>query len=141
MSKKNYNMAEKRFERARDEYISALKALGEEEEVKMALERCPEVDLRRVTQYAAYYQGARKAFMMMNANDPINGGRFGKNMSEDKIYRSAIYRLVTQDIRYTEMFMAGQEIGFCNHQRDKKGKLVYCDACFLGDFTVEEKKE
>ena len=50
---------------------------------------------------------------------------------EGKIYTEAIFRLALSNPDNTEKFMAGCEIGYRNHERDKKGKLIKAEAYFL----------
>lgn len=136
MSKKTYNQAVKRYERARKEYMEACDALRHEEELKAAMEWQPKINLFNVNQYSAYYQGARKAFMMM---DEYFTDGFGKSASENKVYRKAVLDLITDDIRYTEMYMSGQDVMFRNHERDKKGKLTKCEAYFYERLEIRRE--
>jgi hypothetical protein len=139
MSVKTYKAAKKRLERARKEFAEALKAMEYEEELWMALQQQPKVNLRNVQYYSAYYQGARKAFMVMSEPDSSYRMRMGKSKQEDEIYRRAMYSLITEDIRHTEMFLSGQPIGFCNHKQNDKGKLVDVDAYFYEECTIRRK--
>jgi hypothetical protein len=91
--------------------------------------------------YSAYYNGARKAFLMMSEKDSFIHQDYGKTKSETEVYRKAIFDLITEDIRKTEIFVSGANIGFCNHQRDKKGKLTKCDAYFFEEYTLRKKIE
>ena len=61
MSKKTNERALKRLERAKEEYADALRKFQTEEEIRLALEIEPMVDLRRIQIYSAYYNGMRKA--------------------------------------------------------------------------------
>lgn len=139
MSVKTYKAAKKRLERARKEFAEALKAMEYEEELRMALQQKPEVNLRKVQYYSAYYQGARKVFIVMSEPDSPYRMQFGKSKQEDGIYRRAMYSLITEDIRHTEMFLSGQPIVFCNHKQNNKGKLVDVDAYFYEECTIRRK--
>ena len=141
MSKKTNERALKRLERAKAEYMDALRAFRTEEEIRLALASEPVVDLRRVQIYSAYYNGARKAFLMMAGEGSVLRQIYGRNKAESDIYRKAIFDLITEDLRKTELFMSGADIGFCNHEKDKKGKLKKCDAYFFEEYTLRKKIE
>ena len=141
MSKKTNERALKRLERAKAEYMDALREFKMEEEIRLALASEPVVDLRRVQIYSAYYNGVRKAFMMMADEGSFLKQSYGKSNAEHDVYRKAIFDLITDDIRKTELFMSGADIGFCNHERDKKGKLKKCDAYFFEEYTLRKKIE
>lgn len=127
------------MERARVAFINELVAAGTEEEIAHAIELQPTVNLRNVSYYAAFYQGARHAFMLMGDKDSAYNMTMGKNKSEDAVYRKALYDLITENIRYTEMFMSGHSIRFFNCERDKKGKLTKCEACFVEEWVIQRK--
>lgn len=50
---------------------------------------------------------------------------------DSKVYHEAIVRLILSSLDNTQKFMMRKQIGYMNHQRDKKGKLVRCDAYFI----------
>lgn len=141
MSKKTEKQALKRLERAKEEYADALREFQTEEEIRLALASEPVVDLRRVQIYSAYYNGMRKAFLMMAGEDSVLRQRYGRNKAESDIYRKAIFDLITENIRKTELFVSGADIGFCNHVKDKKGKLKKCEAYFFEEYTLRKKIE
>ena len=49
---------------------------------------------------------------------------------EGKIYTEAIFALALSSPDNTDRYMAGCEIGYRNHERDKKGKLIKVEAYF-----------
>ena len=51
--------------------------------------------------------------------------------SEDRVYTKAIVNLLASDLRNVQEYLIGTNIGFRNHVRDKKGKLVSCEAYFV----------
>lgn len=55
----------------------------------------------------------------------------GVKRSEDRVYTKAIVNLLISDLRNVQEYFIGTNIGFRNHVRDKKGKLVSCEAYFL----------
>ena len=75
-------------------------------------------------------QGAREMLIKLYENDnmilPI-----GVNRSEDMVYTKAIVNLLIRDLRNVQEYLIGTNIGFRNHVRDKKGKLLNCEAYFV----------
>ena len=55
----------------------------------------------------------------------------GVKRSEDRVYTKAIVDLLASDLRYVQEYLLGTNIGFRNHARDKKGKLMSCEAYFV----------
>lgn len=55
----------------------------------------------------------------------------GVKRSEEKVYTKAIVNLLTSDLRHIQEYLLGTNIGFRNHVRDKKGKLISCEAYFV----------
>ena len=51
--------------------------------------------------------------------------------SEDRVYTKAIVNLLASDLRNVQEYLIGTNIGFRNHVRDKKGKLMSCEAYFV----------
>lgn len=141
MSKKTNKAALRRLERAKAEYMDAMKAFQTEEEIRLALQQEVVVNLRNVQMYSAYYNGVRRAFAMMADPDSFIYRHYGKRKDEDDVYKKAIFDLITEDIRKTEMFMSGADIRFCNHEIDKKGKLTKCDAYFYEEYIIRKKIE
>ena len=50
---------------------------------------------------------------------------------EERIYLEAEYDLIMSDLKNTDKWIQGYYIGYRNHQRDKKGKLVAVEAYFI----------
>lgn len=75
-------------------------------------------------------QGAREMLIKLYENDnmilPL-----GVKRSEDRVYTKAIVNLLSSDLRYVNEYLLGTNMGFRNHIRDKKGKLVSCEAYFV----------
>lgn len=141
MSKKTNEAALKRLTRAKAEYENAMRSFKTEEEIRVALDSVTLVDLRNVQIYSAYYNGARKVFEMMADEGSFIHQSYGKSSAENKVYRKAIFDLLMEDIRKTELYMSGADIAFCNHVRDKKGKLTKCDAYFYDEYLMRKKIE
>ena len=55
----------------------------------------------------------------------------GVKRSEDMVYTKAIVNLLASDLKNIQEYLLGTNIGFRNHVRDKKGKLVSCEAYFM----------
>ena len=55
----------------------------------------------------------------------------GVKRSEDMVYTKAIVNLLESDLRNVQEYLLGTNIGFRNHVRDKKGKLISCEAYFI----------
>ena len=75
-------------------------------------------------------QGAREMLIKLYENDnmilPI-----GVKRSEDRVYTKAIVNLLAIDLSNIQEYFLGTNIGFRNHVRDKKGKLLSCEAYFV----------
>ena len=75
-------------------------------------------------------QGAREMLIKLYENDnmilPI-----GVKRSEDRVYTKAIVNLLAIDLSNIQEYFLGTNIGFRNHVRDKKGKLISCEAYFV----------
>lgn len=75
-------------------------------------------------------QGAREMLIKLYEDDkmilPV-----GVKRSEDSVYTKAIVSMLASDLRNVQEYLLGTNIGFRNHIRDKKGKLVSCEACFV----------
>ena len=55
----------------------------------------------------------------------------GVKRSEDRVYTKAIVSLLASDLKNVQEYLLGTNIGFRNHVRDKKGKLISCEAYFV----------
>ena len=51
--------------------------------------------------------------------------------SEDRVYTKAIVNLLASHLKNIQEYLLGTNIGFRNHVRDKKGKLMSCEAYFV----------
>lgn len=83
------------------------------------------IDLRRLQEYSAYLQGARKAVMLIQNQFPeLSKGK-------EAVYNKAILSLITNSLRNTDLWLSEEyEIRFRNHKRNKKDKLLSCEAYF-----------
>ena len=75
-------------------------------------------------------QGARKMLIKLYEDDKMILP-LGVKRSEDIVYTKAIVNLLAIDLRNVQEYLLGTNIGFRNHVRDKKGKLVSCEAYFV----------
>ena len=55
----------------------------------------------------------------------------GLKRSEDRVYTKAIVSLLASDLKNIQEYLLGTNIGFRNHVRDKKCKLMSCEAYFV----------
>lgn len=55
----------------------------------------------------------------------------GLKRSEDRVYTKAIVSLLASDLMNVQEYFLGTNIGFRNHIRDKKGKLISCEAYIM----------
>ena len=75
-------------------------------------------------------QGAREMLIKLYEDDKMILP-LGAKRSEDRVYTKEIVTLLASDLRYVQEYLLGTNIGFRNHVRDKKGKLVSCEAYFV----------
>ena len=75
-------------------------------------------------------QGAREMLIKLYEDDkmilPVGVKRY-----EEMVYTKAIVNLLISDLRNVQEYLLGTNIGFRNHVRDKKGKLMSCEAYFM----------
>ena len=75
-------------------------------------------------------QGAREMLIKLYEDDnmilPV-----GVKRSEDSVYTKAIVNLLAIDLRNIQEYFLGTNIGFRNHVRNNKGKLISCEAYFM----------
>ena len=120
--------AERNLEIRKKLYLEALKNFESEEELRLAALHEPKVNLLNIQHWSAYMQGARRAFLyVLEHGDDY----------DNKVYRDAVFRLITSDLRYMGMFLTeSHTICFRNHKRDKKGKLISCEAYFAEKVVI-----
>ena len=75
-------------------------------------------------------QGAREMLIKLYEDDKMILP-LGMKRSEDKVYTKAIVNLLISDLRNVQEYLLWTNIGFRNHVRDKKGKLISCEAYFM----------
>ena len=91
-------------------------------------------DMRQLTAYSAYLQGARMALLAFADEFPqIFKGK-------EAVYNKAIVRLATASLRGVDLYLSKEyEIHFRNHEHDKRGKCVKCEAYFAQRVTVDRE--
>ena len=86
--------------------------------------------LENLHEWSNRMKGARDMLINLYENDnmilPL-----GVKRSEDKVYTKAIVNLLISDLRNVQEYLFETNIGFRNHVRDKKGKLISCEAYFV----------
>ena len=75
-------------------------------------------------------QGAREMLIKLYEDDKMILP-LGVKRSEDIVYTKAIVNLLASDLTNVHEYFLGTNICFRNHVRDKKGKLVSCEAYFV----------
>lgn len=75
-------------------------------------------------------QGAREMLIKLYEDDKMILP-LGLKRSENSVYTKAIVNLLISDLMNVQEYLLGTNIGFRNHVRDKKGKLVSCEAYFV----------
>ena len=75
-------------------------------------------------------QGAREMLVKLYEDDKMILP-LGVKRSEDRVYTKAIVNLLISDLINVQEYLLGTNIGFINHMRDKKGKLISCEAYFV----------
>lgn len=96
-----------------------------EREIEAALKGDVKLNLNNIIRYSAYYQGARMAAMKL-----IEGYFMDRAKGDEKVYLKAELELIIGSLENTERFLSGSPIRYRNHERDKRGKLVKCEAYF-----------
>ena len=75
-------------------------------------------------------QGAREMLIKLYEYDKMILP-LGLKRSEGMVYTKAIVSLLASDLKNIQEYLLGTNIGFRNHVRDKKGKLMSCEAYFI----------
>ena len=75
-------------------------------------------------------QGAREILVKLYEDDKMILP-LGVKRSEDRVYTKSIVYLLASDLKNIHEYLLGTNIGFRNHIRDKKGKLMSCEAYFV----------
>ena len=75
-------------------------------------------------------QGAREMLIKLYEDDKMILP-LGVKRSEDRVYTKSIVYLFASDLKNIQEFLLGTNIGFRNHVRDNKGKLISCEAYFV----------
>ncbi len=85
--------------------------------------------LINVHDYGMFMSGAMRMFVRLMEYELVSSR---KKTKEDRIYDAATLRLISsgKDNAYRFITSGFDEIRFRNHERDKNGKLVSCEAYF-----------
>lgn len=97
-----------------------------------AVEHDIKINVQRLAMYASYYQGAR--MIGVRVLEQICQDR--KPKGEDWVYLEAEWRLATSSVRNMQLYMDGTEIRYRNHEKDKKGHIIKCEAYFVERHTI-----
>lgn len=86
--------------------------------------------IENLHEWSLKMQGAREMLVKIYEDDKMILP-LGVKRSEDRVYTKAIVSLLASDLMNVQEYLLGTNIGFRNHVRDKKGKLVSCEAFFV----------
>ena len=75
-------------------------------------------------------QGAREMLIKLYEDDKMILP-LGVKRSEDRVYTKAIVNLLSSELKNVHEYFLGTNICFRNHVRNKKGKLISCEAYFV----------
>ena len=75
-------------------------------------------------------QGAREMLVKLYEDDKMILP-LGVKHSEHRVYTKAIVTLLASELKNVQEYLLGTNIGFRSHVRDKKGKLISCEAYFM----------
>ena len=129
----NTNKEDRIIEQARE----ILERRQDERARMFAVEHEVKISVQRLAMYASYYQGARDMGQHLLERIITDS----KPKGDDWIYIAAEWRLLLASKRNCQLYLVGTEIRYRNQERDKKGKLVRCEAYFVERLTlIREKK-
>ena len=98
-------------------------------ERRLGVENDVKIDLKNLLYYGAYYMGAlacsKKFLETIFSNS-------SKPKGDDWVYLQAEWALCSSSKENMRLWLEGYDIGLRNHKRDNKGKLVSCEAYFIG---------
>lgn len=130
-------MNTKQEDRIIEQARKILEAREDERAKLFAVEHDIKINVQRLAMYASYYQGARDMGQHLLERIITDS----KPKGDDWIYIAAEWRLLLSSKRNCQLYLDGTEIRYRNHERDKKGKLVRCEAYFVERLTlIREKK-
>lgn len=103
---------------------------------KMAAAMPIKLNMRKLVTYSAYLQGARMALLAFADEFPqIFKGK-------EAVYNKAVVELATASLRNVDLFLSKEyEIHFRNHEHNKQGKCVKCEAYFAERVVVSREIE
>lgn len=89
--------------------------------------------MENLYEWSLKMQGAREMLEAIVASVNESKGRFCLDSTgkDSKVYHEAIVRLILSNLDNTQKFMMKKPIGYRNFERDKKDRLIKCEAYFL----------
>lgn len=78
----------------------------------------------RLRDWARELHGARKMLICLAETRSVDLVPNIKVKDGKKAYHDALLAWLKADIRHIDAFINGEDIGFCNHQRDTYGRLI-----------------
>lgn len=130
-------MNTKQEDRIIEQARQILEAREDERAKLFAVEHDIKINVQRLAMYASYYQGAREiGVKVLNSIPQLRSTR-----GEEWLYLEAEWRLYTESVRNMQLYMDGYEVRYRNHQKDKRGKLIRCEAYFVERRTIFTEKK
>ena len=86
--------------------------------------------LENLHEWSERIQGAREMLIKLYEYDKMILS-LGVKHSEHRVYTKAIVDLLSSELKNVHEYFLGTNICFRNHVRDKKGKLISCEAYFV----------
>lgn len=110
---------------------NALERIANNMEVGAACKMDIPLNLTNVLQFGAYYQGVLMTLCFVRDNViPMLKG-------EDKVYMEATFALATKSKDNARRLLEREyRVHFRNHEKDKRGKVVKCEAYFAKRVTT-----
>lgn len=78
----------------------------------------------RLRDWARELHGSRKMLIRLAETRSVDLAPHIKTKDGKKVYHDALLQWLKADIRHIDAFINGEDIGFCNHQRDTHGRLI-----------------
>lgn len=130
MSRKNGGSPKGEIKR-NDRIAGCIERMVANMEVGMACSIDMPLNLTNIRQFGAYYGGVLMALVFVRDNViPMMKG-------DDKVYMEATFALATKSKDNARRLLESEyEVHFRNHERDKRGKLIKCEAYYAKRVTT-----
>lgn len=117
-----------------DRIVGCIERMVANMEIGMSCSMDIPLNLTNIVQFGAYYQGVLMTLCFVRDNIlPLIKG-------EDKVYMAASLELATKSKDNARRFLEREyDVRYRNHEKDKKGKVVKCEAYFAKCVTRYEE--